>query len=158
MSKKAIKDLVNFALSDKTNFHKEIIIGKVSESQAKEIKNLFGFDLQGVERYIDTSAIRHTIKKHGSEKTETSRGQIAINIDDFELIPEILKNPDEIKFLGKNKLKQNVLEYRKKVENMYVVLQAIRESKKKGNRLYCETMYKIKTKKSASKKKTDFNE
>lgn len=147
MNKKTeIQKLVDFALSDKLNQHKELIIGKVNKKQAEVMEAETGVNLLGKERFIDTSTIRHIIKRHGSEKTEASRGQVAINLDDFDLIPEILEKATEIKYLGKNYLKQDVFEYRKKIKNTYVVIEAIRLSKKKSNRIFISTMYKIKQK------------
>jgi phage-Barnase-EndoU-ColicinE5/D-RelE like nuclease3 len=40
--------------------------------------------------------VNHAIKKHGNPKTEESRGQVAITEQDFELIPQIVANPDSI--------------------------------------------------------------
>lgn len=147
MSKKTeIQKLVEFALSDKLNQHKELIIGKVNKRQAEAIKSVMNVDLLGKERFLDTSTIRHIIKQHGSEKTEASRGQVAINLDDFELIPEIVEKATNINYLGKNNLNQDVFEYRKKIKNTYVVIEAVRLSKKKSNRIFISTMYKIKQK------------
>lgn len=106
MNKKTeIQKLVDFALSDKLNQHKELIIGKVNKKQAEVMEAETGVNLLGKERFIDTSTIRHIIKRHGSEKTEASRGQVAINLDDFDLIPEILEKATEIKYFRKKLLK-----------------------------------------------------
>ncbi|WP_315060026.1 PBECR3 domain-containing polyvalent protein [Capnocytophaga leadbetteri] len=142
--KSKIQRLVDFALSDKLNQHKEIIIGKVSKKQAETFKQQLGIDLENVERCIDTSAIRHIIKHHGSEKTEKSRGQIAINLDDFDLITTVLEKADEVSYQGKNRLNQDVFLYKKKIENVHIVMEAVRISKKRGNKISISTMYKIK--------------
>lgn len=101
MQKSKIKKLVKFALSDRLNQHKEIVIGKVSKRQADFFLQEIGIDLENAERCLDTSAIRHIIKEHGSEKTEQARGQVPINLDDFELITSILENADEISYKRK---------------------------------------------------------
>lgn len=152
MQKSEIKKLVEFALSDRLNQHKEIVIGKVSKRQADFLLQEIGIDLENAERCLDTSAIRHIIKEHGSEKTEQARGQVPINLDDFELITSILENADEISYKGKNRLKQDTFVYKKKIQDIYVVMEAVRLSKKKGNKISICTMYKIKG--SRSKKTT----
>lgn len=144
---KNIKELVHFALSDKLNKHKEIKINNVTKKQASLFVSVIGKDLQGAERYIDTSTVRHIISKHGSVKKELSRGQIAINLDDFELIPKVLKNATKITYLGKNNLKQDSFEYQLELKDVYVVIEAVRISKRKGDRLYISTMYKKKKRK-----------
>lgn len=104
-------------------------------------------DVQGAERFLDTSFVRHTIKNHGSVKKEEARGQIAINLDDFELIPKILKEATEINYKGKNSLKMDVFEYRYKVDDTYIVLEELRENKR-GKTLFLSILYKIKRQKT----------
>lgn len=102
--------------------------------------------MEGIERFLDTSFIRHTLKNHGSAKKEEARGQVAVNLDDFELIPMVLQKATEIKYLGKNRLKLDVFEYRYKINDTFLVLEELRENKY-GKALYISTMYKIKSKK-----------
>jgi phage-Barnase-EndoU-ColicinE5/D-RelE like nuclease3 len=140
---KKIKELVNQSLDIKP-VHKILSIGKSSKEQTEFINKYVTEDVTGIERFIDTSGIRHALKEHGSPKTEEPRGQIAITIDDFELIPEILKNPDSIEYVKKNSLKQDIFLYTKEIGNIYFVAEAVRLSKKKGNKLIFGTMYKRK--------------
>lgn len=51
---------------------------------------------------MDTNAIRHTQKNHCSAKDEEKRVQIAINIDDFENIPNFISKAKEVKYIGVN--------------------------------------------------------
>lgn len=146
MSKKQIRELVSFALSDKANLHKKLSLGKITPSKAQIIKEETKKEVDNAEIFIDTSAIRHIINQHGSIKREEKRGQIAVNIDDFELLPEILSKATEITYKGKNNLKMDVFELRYKYENCYIVLEEVRENKR-GNNIYISTMYKIKGKK-----------
>ncbi|MEZ5047493.1 MAG: hypothetical protein R2831_10930 [Chitinophagaceae bacterium] len=141
--KKEIKQLINLALSQKPT-HKILNLGKATKQQTDFINQYTNEDVTGIQRHIDTSGIRHAIKLHGSPKTENPRGQIAINLDDFLLLPIILKTPDKIEYKGKNKLKQDVFLYTKQIDNIYFVAEAVRFSKKKGNKLIFETMYKRK--------------
>jgi hypothetical protein len=140
--KTKIKSLVDEALSLKKN-EGTVVIGVVSKKQAIEIMKLTGVETEGCERIMDTQYIRHSIRNHGHVKTEKSRGQIAISLDDFELVPDIISNPDTIKYLGKNSLKQDVIEYKKRINDLYFVVEAVRVAKR-GNTLVFNTIYKRK--------------
>jgi hypothetical protein len=143
MKAKSIKELVNLALSEEFNFHAEFTLGKLPAKQSRIIESLIGSKLVGSDRIIDTSGIRHTLKKHGSEINESKHGQIAVSIDDFNKVPHILREPDQIVYSGKNRLKQDVFLYQKKIGVIYYVAEALRISKK-GDRLVFQTMYKRK--------------
>lgn len=143
MKAKSIKELINLALNDKSNIYAEYTLGKLSPSQSKIIEAIAGQKLVGTSRIIDTSSIRHTLRKHGSEIIESKHGQIAVSIDDFNKIPLILKEPDSITYIGKNRLKQEVFVYQKKIGPIYYVAEAIRLSKR-SNKLVFQTMYKRK--------------
>ncbi len=139
--KQKIRNLVEIALTVE-NKHFELPIGFLPKYQAQIIEAQIGIDLTGVERVLDTYGIKHTIKEHGSEKTELLRGQLPINIDDFELIPEIIKT-ENIRYGGKNSLRQDVFIFEKRIGNLYFVVEAARFSKK-GNKLVFQTLYKRK--------------
>lgn len=141
--KKDIKELVKFAL-DQHPKHKIINIGKVPKVQIEFLNKFVSEDITGIERYMDTSGIRHALREHGSTKLEDARGQIAVTIDDFELVPQILRSPDSIEYKGKNKLKQDVFYFIKEIDHIYFVAQAVRLSKKKGNKIVFETVFKRK--------------
>ncbi len=141
--KKEIRELVEFALSDDLNQHKAIFIGKVTHKQAEVIKKQIGIDIYGCERYLDTNAIRHTIKNHGSAKDEEKRGQIAINIDDFENIPNFISKAKDVKYIGKNKLKQDVFQYTTEENGIVFIIEGVRINKH-GNKIFIETMFKRK--------------
>ena len=113
MKVKSIKELVNLALSEESNFHAEYTLGKLPAKQSRIIETITGYKLIGSDRIIDTSGIRHTLKKHGSESIESKHGQIAVSIDDFNKVPLILREPDQIIYSGKNRLKQDVFCTRK---------------------------------------------
>jgi hypothetical protein len=145
MKPKNIKQLVTLALSENKE-HAELIIGKIPIKQSKFIESKIGVKLVGCNRIIDTSSIRHTINKHGSEIGEAKQGQVAVNIDDFNKIPMILKEPDTIGYLGLNNRKQHLFEYKKWIGANYFVVEAVRIARK-NNSLIFTTMYKKKRKK-----------
>lgn len=143
MKVRSIKQLVEIALGNESNNYAEYTLGKLSPKQSKILEEVIGLRLVGAERIIDSNGIRHTLRKHGSERIESKHGQIAINLDDFNKIPLILKEPDSIFYSGKNRLKQDVFLYKKKIASIYYIAEAVRLSKT-GNKLVFQTMYKRK--------------
>jgi hypothetical protein len=141
--KKEIRELVEYALSDIDNKNKALEIGIVNKKQSQIIKENIGLETYGCKRFLDTSAIKHILSKHGSIKTEEKRGQIAINIDDFEQIPFYISNADSIEYVGKNRLKQDVFKYTTNEENQIIIIESV-VLNKYGNKIYIETMYKKK--------------
>lgn len=140
--KTQIRKLVQTRLTNPSSKDK-IVIGKITRAQCNFVRNKIGIDLQGSERLVTADAIWHTISEHGSEKKEKARGQIAVNIDDFELLPSIFSAPDNIEYLGKNKRNQDVFRYTKRINQKYFVVEALRVSSR-GNVLEFTTMYKRK--------------
>ena len=143
MKPKNIKQLVQSAFS--SNEHQQLIIGKMPIKQSKLVESIINLKLVGATRIMDTSMIRHTIRKHGSIILESKQGQEAVNIDDFEKIPLILKEPDTISYEGLNSRKQHLFCYKKWIGVNYYVVEAVRIAKK--NALIFTTMYKRKRKK-----------
>lgn len=141
--KKEIKELVDFALSDNLNKHKTITIGTVNKKQAVIMKKETGINLYECERTLDTFVIRHILRKHGSVKMEANRGQVAINLDDFENIPHYIAKAYKIEYLGKNKLNQDSFQYYTEDKGTIVIIEAVRINKY-GNKISIETMYKMK--------------
>ncbi|HWZ21696.1 MAG TPA: hypothetical protein VNW06_03535 [Cytophagaceae bacterium] len=141
--KKELKKLIEYSFTSASNKKKEMVIGKVQTLQAKKIEEYIGVNIKGCERVIDNYMIRHAIGEHGNIEYEKKRGQIAITLDDFLLIPEIFTNPDTIEYIGKNSLKQDLIRYTKKIGYLYVVVEAVRVAKR-GNKLVFTTLFKKK--------------
>ena len=83
----------------KNEFSKEII-GKPKQwivDSAKEV----GVDIEGYSHEKTSDFKNHVQNRHGNQKIETSRGQIAINEKDFEKIPEIIESPVHVIIGGK---------------------------------------------------------
>jgi hypothetical protein len=138
--KKEIIELVEFAIKSKNTINKKVNINTVDENEAKILKAKTGFDLLGYKRVIDKSSINHVIKEHGNEKTEASRGQIAITKKDFELIPLIVKSQNVI-YSGKTKAGLDCILYEIIIKNTYYYVEEIRKGKKE---LCLKSMYKRK--------------
>lgn len=137
---KAIRELVHFAKTDKTNTNKILRLGLITIEQSVTIECKTGFELIGYERTIDTSAIRHILKKHGNQQKEMLRGQIAVTDEDFELI-QCIAMPDNIISFSKNKLGNDCLLYKIKLDDTFFYAEEIRTGKK---HLALNTLYKRK--------------
>lgn len=135
---KSIKELVEIALTAKTNEPVICEIGKPSKKVVDAVKQLTGLDIDGYTHVIDIFAIRHTIFKHGNAAKEAKRGQIAVTLDYIEKASKVVLSPDEIIDGGCNDIGRRVLIYQKRINNNVFYLEEIRTKKKE---LAMQTMY-----------------
>ncbi len=93
-------------------------------------------------RTVDNYAIIHTQNKHGLESREISRGQIAVSIDDYLLIPIIVKSPDTVTFGEKSSIGTDLIKYEKEMNGIcYFYVEEVRMKRKS---LAMKTLYKRK--------------
>ena len=137
----SIKEFVQKVLSSKSNRLNKYEIGKLTKTELERLKKETNFDLREYIRVIDSYGIKHALKKHENEKLEKKQGQVAINVDDFEKIPEICSNPDKIESGIKNSYGNDLIKYTKTFENQITYVEEKRDSKKE---LGTKTMYKKK--------------
>jgi len=117
-------------LKQKENKLHKLILGRIDENDNAKLQEFLSIKLQGYNRVIDNYAIRHTLKKHGTEK-ETLRGQVQILPEDFQEIHDIISNPDSIKDGGKNKMQNHVVIYARNLNRgNYIYVEEIRTGKK----------------------------
>ncbi len=135
-----LRELVVFAINDKTPKNKIVIIDKVTAKEAELIKLKTDLEVKGYQHIIDKSAINHTLKHHGKAEQEKLRGQIAVTQDDFLLIPEIFKT-DNIIFTGKSRQGRDCILYQAEFDNVYYYIEEIRDGNK---HLAMQSMYKRK--------------
>lgn len=126
--------------------NKSIIVRKVlsgiTERLSNDLKDKITIDSTFVHS-IESSAIIHNQKKHGNAEREEKRGQVAICMNDYLLIPEIIENYTNV-ILSPNKNKQgrDVLLYEKKYDDGTIIyVEEVRENRKS---LSFQTMYKKK--------------
>ncbi len=82
-------------------------------------------------RTVDNYAIIHTQNKHGLESKEISRGQIAVSIDDYLLIPIIVKSPDTVTFGEKSSIGTDLIKYKKEINGIcYFYVEEVRMKRK----------------------------
>ena len=90
----------------KGNVKDEVDLGPVSPELSARIAEAYraaGRDpisLEGFSFRVDAGGVRHAKNRHGDPAKEAARGQIAVTDEDFELIPQIIDNPDDVKFGG----------------------------------------------------------
>ncbi len=135
-----IRELVKFATTDKTTTNKRIKINNIEQSQAELLFLKTGLNFSGYIRVMDKSGIKHTLKKHGNEKTEISRGQIFVTNKDFELIPQIVKS-ENIIYAGKAKNGADCILYEYIIKDTYFYVEEVRKGKKE---LCLKSLYKRK--------------
>jgi phage-Barnase-EndoU-ColicinE5/D-RelE like nuclease3 len=99
----------------------------VAPAVAARIERLTNLDVRGFRHTVGESAIRHVLNRHSDQKMELTRGQVAITVEDFLLLPQVFADPDEI-FVGDD---QNVVQLCKRLNNDLLVLQEIRTGRKK---------------------------
>lgn len=142
-----IADLVAFARADRTNTYQEINFGVFPNFQAQEINAKTGIKVNGASKILTSSGIIHAIKGHGDDKEESKRGQKGIIDSDFQLIPSILSDPDQVNKGIITARGDPSIVFVKKIKFIeYYVAMAIKKNKS-GVNIYFTTMYAKKTKK-----------
>lgn len=143
-----IRALIDYIEIDKTNDKKFIqyeIIDTELEIKYKEKINddELKIDIIGYKKIIDTHSIKHILNRHGNAVSEAKCGQIAVEKEDFPLIP-IISCPDNIISIEKSKLGLYCIKYKKSINNTdYYYVEEIQTGRKQ---LACKTLYKRKTK------------
>lgn len=140
-----IKDLVNFSVANKDKYQK-ITINELEKSEVENIKTHTNIDLTGYKRVMDSSAINHVIKKHGTKRTEEPRGQIPVVNEDFEEIPEITQNYDVLEYGGLSNIERQTLVFeQQKADKNYIYVEEVRTKRKE---VALQTLYIRKNKKA----------
>ena len=136
-----LKDFIRKVLDNPSNIQEKYSLGKITDEQAKVIQEKTGLDVSGYERVIENFGLYHTLKHHGSKKKEERRGQKAISPDDFEKIPKIVNEPDEIINLGQCKRGGVLIQFIKRIGDLFFYDEEIRNKRKE---VATKTMYKRK--------------
>lgn len=140
-----ISEFVISILNNRKNEHQKMNVAKVTKSEAEIILGKTGLNLSGYTHVVDTYGVKHAMGEHSNLSKEKHRGLIPITISDFDRIPDIVENFDDVKFGGKNKAGRNVIVYIKRMNGYVFYVEEIRSQKHKE--AVIQTMY-IKPKKS----------
>ena len=116
------------------------IIGKPAQWLIEAAAGI-GLDISGLSHEVTNYFVNHSINRHGNAKTERAQGQVAITRADFDLIPDIVKNPD----LTVLNIKHNqiiFIAYSKKFDDWTAIYYEEVLNSKKNKALRSKTIYK----------------
>lgn len=89
---------------------------------------------------INNFDVRHALNRHGKD-------EIPLTEDDIGLVPDIIKNYDEVKHTKKTLSGNEAIMYKKRYNGNTVYLEEVRNRRKE---LAFKTMYKVKTPEGAN--------
>lgn len=124
------------------NISDEINFGSVSNYQAQTIAASTGVVVRTGMKILSNYAVNHTFKRHSVENEHREgRGQVGIIDSDFELLPDILNNPDQIVRGTDGSRGKKALKFSKKYsKGIYTAVITVVPGKN-GIRLEFNTMY-----------------
>lgn len=143
-----IENLVGYVEVDTANNYLRIDFGRVDKMLAAEIQRLTAFSVGGYLVSLDTHGIRHVLLRHGSGETETTRGQLPVRKDDWQMLPKIISTADDIRDSQKSRLGNDCIAFAKTIEGrrFFTVweirtVQSLRKQSYKSSRLMLQTFY-----------------
>ena len=95
--------------------YQKIQLNALDWESINAIKDKTGFDLGEFSVVVDTHAMQHTLKKHGT-KAESLRGQKEIVRSDFQKIPLLLATTDDVLSLGLNRMGRECVGFEKNLD------------------------------------------
>ena|GEM_PF-1506771 len=138
--------LLNFVRKavNQKDYNGKMYFGIVSDNLVARVEAEAGVKLKKLNVTLRAGNVRKVFKDHGSETTEKLRGQRAIEIEDFALIPDVIETPDSIEiseYKGKT-----ALNFAKGINNSRVSVYAVDSGS--SLELFVQTMYAGKKKES----------
>jgi len=115
-------------------------LGLLTREDIRQIEEQAKRAVDGFDFALDPFAVRHIREKHGNDRTERTRGQRAITVGDYALLPLLLNDAGTWHFAGRAKKTRNVL-VRKVVERDGMRYTVVFEIRKKRKMLALETFY-----------------
>lgn len=101
----------------------------VRPEEAARIKELTGVDTTGFRHEINNHDLRHAIKQHGDPVREAAVGQLPITQKDLKMIPQVLREYDQI-LPGSPNVNGKSVRYVKRVNGHIIVAEVLREERK----------------------------
>ena len=135
---KTIRELIHFALTDKSNENAFCVLRKVTKKEAETIKNATGLSVDEYYHTIERYDIQHILKHHGNDGKERLRGQIAVKPEDFVKALEIISD-ENLVYQGYTKAGKPAFLYEKRIGNKFFYIEEVRTGRKKLN---LTTLYK----------------
>lgn len=143
------KDINKFVLEELTKKQSNncIYFGKVSKKISDRVYNELNIDISGYNISLKGDNVRKIMKSHGNKINEEKRGQVSVTLNDFNLIGDIISEPDEIRLSKNTKDGKPSITFVKCIKNKYTLVEFV--SSKKHN-LEVHTLYKNKKKNSVT--------
>ncbi len=136
-------------------------LGKTTQATASKINGASAkdFDANGATFAVVEDRVVHTKNNHGTPATEEARGQIAVTQEDFELVPLVFYQPDNIKparMIGRNASRaQEHVDFVKEIGGVeYWVTAELRDATKRRPKA---VLFKTLIKKPAQNKSQSLN-
>jgi hypothetical protein len=103
----------------------------------------FHKDISGRRQVMHLEYVNHAFNSHGPEG-ETNKNNIPISVEDFAMIPDVLRDPDKVIFHERSEREGSSLEYRRRINGWLVVIQMITGEAADLKELQFKTMRKEK--------------
>jgi valyl-tRNA synthetase len=113
-----------------TNKNKVLFLGDISAYTSSKIKEQSGINLEGFQISIDAYGVKHVLQGHGDKRRENQRGQQAVKEEDFELMVQIVNNPEIVFFDGTDRLGRDCFQFQATFDNKYVIIMEVRTGRK----------------------------
>ncbi|MBF0487804.1 MAG: hypothetical protein HQK98_06555 [Nitrospirae bacterium] len=144
MSYSAAMDKLFKETSDKPGALQRVALGEVSSKNVEEVRRTAkeegrDVDVTGYTHTIDNSFINHVIGGHTDIAKEKSRGQEVVTKEDILRIPEIIANPNDVKYLTETKKSKDGVLYTKRINGEIYYYEEIRQGRKE---LAAATLFK----------------
>lgn len=144
--KNKIYELYDECVNSVEPFHRKLDLFIVPDELAQRILDETDINVAGHWVCLDNYGILHALEHHGNPISESKRGQIAVDKEDFITMLEVFLYPDEIKIVDEPK--KVLIQFIKRINDKMYVVKEIRtitsQKKKKISRLVFHTMYKKK--------------
>lgn len=124
-----------------SNKVQKVTIAPAQPQATQVIKDNTGIDVSGYNHEVDNFALQHSLENHKNDP-------LPITKNDFALIPDIIKSPDAVEYVGKTKQMQDAIRYQKRFNGTTFYVEEVRTGRKTLN---LKTMYKTKTPTSATR-------
>lgn len=121
--------------------YRELELGVVPHFKAQHINEKTAVRTNLSKKIISSHQIKHVFESHGDAIKEAERGQRGIVKADFEHIPGILSDYDDVCYGGKNQKGKDSLVFIKKIKGWYYHVVMASSGKADGSKLFFNTMY-----------------
>lgn len=133
-----ISQFINIALKN-ADKNLRLLLGRVSDGEAKAIKDSTGYDVSGFTHVWLSEDVRHIQNRHGV-KTEKVKGQIGFTEADMIEALEVIKAPNKIEKGSPTRNGEPSIRFIKQTgTGEYTVVEVVRQ---KNKRLAVKTMWK----------------